>query len=68
MGGAKAMAQIISLEQRAQGRRHAAPVVGGAQILFFLGVRYMRMEEPLHSQPSGPNESGGRKRKRRARG
>jgi len=61
------MAQIISLEQRAQGRRHAAPVTGGAQILFFLGVRYARVEDPIHSQPSGPNQSGGKKRKRRAR-
>lgn len=61
------MAQIISLEQRAQGRRHAAPVEGEAQILFFLGVRYARTEEPLYFQPSGPNESGGKKKKRRAR-
>jgi len=61
------MAQIISLEQRAQGRRHAATAEGGAQILFFLGVRYMRIEEPVCIKPSEPNESGGKKRKRRAR-
>ncbi|HXY58467.1 MAG TPA: hypothetical protein VEH76_07790 [Methylocystis sp.] len=62
------MAQIISLEQRAQGRRHAAPIDGGGQILFFLGVRYTRMEEPpLHMLPSEPSEGGGKKKKRRAR-
>ncbi|WP_246721926.1 hypothetical protein [Methylosinus sp. H3A] len=46
----------------------APPVVGEAQILFFLGVRYVRPQEAATNAPSdkGGTTSGGRKRKRRA--
>lgn len=60
------MAQIIPLEQRAQGCRRARQIEGGAQILFFVGVRYMRMDEQAYRQPSEP-KGGGKKRRRRAR-
>jgi len=39
------MGQIIYLESRARPIRPTSPVQGDAQILFFLGVRYMRMDE-----------------------
>jgi hypothetical protein len=61
------MAQIIPLAQRAQGRRRVGRVEGGAQILLFLGVRYMRMDESVFYQPSEP-KGGGKKRRRRGRG
>lgn len=69
------MAQIICFERRAQKRERVAPVEGGAQILFFLGVRYERMEDSYSSPLRGGDEprqgetvGGGKKRKRRARG
>lgn len=66
------MAQIISLQSRARQTRPAPPPEGGAQILFFLGVRYMRAEEPLvtpggEPEADGGHGAGGKKRKRRAR-
>ena len=51
------MAQIIPLQSRARASRPEPPHQGGAQILFFLGVRYMRMEDPLLTP------GGARKRK-----
>ncbi len=65
------MGEIIALRARAKNARGAPPPGGVAEILFFLGVRYMRMDEPLAALPDAPNErdqSGpGKKRKRRAR-
>jgi hypothetical protein len=67
------MGQIIAFQTRSHEARRAPPPPGGeAQILFFLGVRYLRMED---SQPSagglapdsGDRSNGGKKRKRRAR-
>ena len=67
------MGQIVYLESRARPIRPTPPVQGDAQILFFLGVRYMRMDEysaPTSDSPTGNSgdNTGGRKRKRRARG
>jgi hypothetical protein len=66
------MAQIIPLQSRARPSRPAPAHEGGAQILFFLGVRYMRMEDPLLTPGGAPeahggHNAGGKKRKRRAR-
>jgi hypothetical protein len=65
------MAQIISLLSRPRAPQRAAPPGVGAQILFFMGVRYMRIEEPSPSLTDAPghrdDHGGGRKRKRRAR-
>jgi hypothetical protein len=66
------MAQIISLESRTRPPRPAALHQGDAQILFFLGVRYVR-PEPSLATPDGEPEAhgshgaGAKKRKRRAR-
>jgi hypothetical protein len=67
-------AQIIPLQLPT--RRAAARLEKSAQILFFLGVRYERMEEPCAAwdpqgggnPPCDANMHGGKKRKRRARG
>jgi hypothetical protein len=65
------MGEVVAFRMRERKPREASePPKGGAQILFFLGVRYMRMEEPqaapgMISPGCGP--SGGRKRKSRAR-
>jgi hypothetical protein len=62
------MGEIIALRARATTARALAPPGGDAEILFFLGVRYMRMDEPLVVTTGAPNErdqSGpGKKRKR----
>ena len=65
------MAEIIPLRSGARAARQAPPPSEGAQILFFLGVRYCRIEEPQEPQspastPRGEND-GGKKRRRRAR-
>jgi hypothetical protein len=49
-------------------KRRGRPLAGGAQILFFTGVRYSRMEEPPTSTGDAPQGvSRGKPRKRRAR-
>ena len=64
------MALIIPMQPDARAARRPAPTaVGGAQILFFTGVRYARMEEPPPSAgaaPQGANPGKGRKRRARA--
>jgi len=62
------MAEIIPLRPGARAARSAPPPAEGAQILFFLGVRYCRIEEPQRpaSTPRGEDD-GGKKRRRRAR-
>lgn len=59
------MAQIIELEsfRRTRPIRETIPS-GGAEILFFLGVRYERMESP--AEPAGPAGRVGRRRRKRA--
>jgi hypothetical protein len=70
---AAAMAEIIAFQPRqTRAKQDAAPATGGAEILFFLGVRYSRMEEqePTPGGEAPAHESGlggGRKRRRRAR-
>jgi hypothetical protein len=65
------MAQIISFQSRPRAPRQAAAASHGAEILFFMGVRYMRIEEPSPSLTDAPDRrddgGGGKKRKRRAR-
>jgi hypothetical protein len=65
------MAQIIPLQLRARAAQSVSAHTESAEILLFLGVRYVRMEEPsrLSGAPKPRNEdSGGKRRKRRARG
>jgi len=63
------MAQIIPIQSRTRAPRQTAAASDGAQILFFLGVRYMRIEESSPSLTDAPGrvDGGGKKRKRRAR-
>jgi len=64
------MAVIIQMQPRMRGEsKPAPPTSGGAQILFFLGVRYMHAEEPPPATGGAPKgaESGGKGRRRRAR-
>jgi len=66
----QAMAQIISLQSRMRPPRPPSPAGDGARILFFMGVRYMRIEEYSPSTTDAPSRGDGRrggKGKRRAR-
>ncbi|WP_159730795.1 hypothetical protein [Methylosinus sp. Ce-a6] len=63
------MGEIIAFSFKARPAAAAPPIVGEAQILFFLGVRYVRLDGTATNAPSGTGgaaTSGGRKRKRRA--
>ncbi len=67
------MAEIIPLLPGARAARPAPPSEG-AQILFFLGVRYCRIEEPEQLQREKPRRAksrgeadGAKKRRRGAR-
>jgi len=67
------MAEIIPLRPGARAAR-SAPPSEGAQILFFLGVRYCRFEEPEQPQREKPRRAkprgeadGAKKRRRGAR-
>jgi hypothetical protein len=62
------MGEVIAFRKREKPSRNAseAPPTGDAQILFFLGVRYVRMED-YQSQVPGGRPRGGGKGKRRAR-
>lgn len=64
------MGEVIAFQMREKvSRRASTPPSGDAQILFFLGVRYMRMDDlpgALETHTSGGRPRGGRKRKRRA--
>ena len=63
--GTFVMAQIIDLEsfRRPRPTRETIPS-GGAEILFFLGVRYERTDAP--AEPPGPAGGMGRRRRKRA--
>ncbi len=65
------MGEVIAFGMRGRSPRRASePPTGDAQILFFLGVRYMRIDEPpaLETHTPGRGPHGGKKRKSRARG
>ena len=65
------MAEIIPLRPGARASR-SAPPSEGAQILFFLGVRYYRLEEPEQPQrgktrrAKSRGEAEGAKKRRRS--
>lgn len=63
--GKVVMTQIIDLEsvRRTRPTRTTNPS-GDAEILFFLGVRYERMDTPAN--PTGPAGGVGRRRRKRA--
>jgi hypothetical protein len=67
------MGQIIAFKTRAKtSPKPVGPDAGGAQILFFLGVRYSRMEDDrdiaaTRSPDLDTGQGGGRKRRKRAR-
>jgi hypothetical protein len=60
------MGEVIAFQKREKPRHASEPPTDGAQILFFLGVRYVRMEDAgeYHAPGGGPRRGG--KRKRRA--
>lgn len=62
------MGELIAFPSKARSAAPAPAIFGEAQILFFLGVRYVRQDETTTKAPSdrGGATSGGRKRKRRA--
>jgi hypothetical protein len=66
------MGEVVRFRLRERkSHEKSGPPTGGAQILFFLGVRYMRTEESLDARGGasptlGRGPSSGRKRKRRA--
>lgn len=68
------MGQVIAFQTRARSARKSSETPSGdAQILFFLGVRYMRMDDALAAQLSESAQktrrgSGPRKRRGGARG
>ncbi|WP_442754325.1 hypothetical protein ACNHKD_15210 [Methylocystis sp. JAN1] len=73
------MGEVVAFRRREKSSRdEGAPSVGDAQILFFLGVRYARMDAPLDAgetlspdrgegRSHGQGPRGGKKRKARAR-
>ena len=67
------MGQVITFKARAKTpRQEAEPIAGGAQILFFLGVRYCRIDEAdactaAQTPDRDSGQGGGRKRRKRVR-
>jgi hypothetical protein len=63
------MGEILPFRKQALPERKGEPRCGeAAQILFFMGVRYKRLDDPAKTPTGAPDErGGGRKRKRRAR-
>jgi hypothetical protein len=67
------MGEVVAFRLREKSsRRTCEPPTGDAQILFFLGVRYIRADEPeamlgTRSPKHGRGPGGGKKRKTRAR-
>jgi hypothetical protein len=63
------MGEVIAFRLRAKASlQNREPPAGDAQILFFLGVRYMRLDDPQESAATPkPGPRGGGKRKSRAR-
>lgn len=66
------MGDVVEFRKREKrSRQNSEPPMGDAQILFFLGVRYVHMEEPRGvgggaSPTHGRGPSGGKRRKGRA--
>ncbi len=66
------MGEVVGFRLREKkSREKGEPPTGGAQILFFLGARYMRAEDSLDARGGasptvGGGSSGGKKRKKRA--
>lgn len=66
------MGDVVEFRKREKrSRQSSEPPMGDAQILFFLGVRYLHMEEPQAveggvSPTHGRDPSGGKRRKGRA--
>lgn len=62
------MGEVVAFRTREKSsRRDGEPPTGDAQILFFLGVRYMRADEPpetfdARSPDRGQGPRGGKKR------
>lgn len=62
------MGEVVAFRIRERESRQASePPTGDAQILFFLGVRYMRMEEPPETLGPLAAAGAGRPRKRKSR-
>ncbi|MGA8171102.1 MAG: hypothetical protein WB816_09790 [Methylocystis sp.] len=65
------MAQIIPFRSRTREPRQTTPAGEDARILFFMGVRYMRLDDYMATRTDAPGRGdergGGAKRKRRAR-
>lgn len=62
------MGEIVAFRIRDRASRHASePPTGDAQILFFLGVRYTRLEEPPETLGPLAATGAGRSRKRKSR-
>ncbi len=69
------MGEVVAFRMREKSSRdESAPRTGDAQILFFLGVRYARLDAPTDASPDhgegrghGQGPRGGKKRKSRAR-
>jgi hypothetical protein len=64
------MGEVVALRSEARRRALAAPPEGPAQILFFLGVRYVREGDDSETRPGGSRRSGAQaprsRRKKRA--
>ncbi len=60
------MGQVVAFQTRGRSPRHPSePPTGDAQILFFLGVRYLRPDDSSAAQTPGRGPQGGRRRKGR---
>lgn len=65
------MGKVIAFRPSANRAQRKLISNGGAEILFFLGVRYSRMEDPPNTTSGAPRATGGesvrgKKRKRGA--
>jgi hypothetical protein len=62
------MGEIVAFRMREKASRRASESpTGDAQILFFLGVRYVRMDEPPETRSPGAATRPGAVRKRKSR-
>ena len=63
------MGELLEFKRRAPGENRLIAADGqGAEILFFLGVRYERAEQPREGVEDGGRRSGGGARKTPGRG
>jgi hypothetical protein len=62
------MGEVVAFRMREKASRRASELpTGDAQILFFLGVRYERYEEPPETLTPDAANAPGRTRKRKSR-